>query len=456
VPLPRPAESRSVADLALASPVAAARRDFRPSEAVGSPLPAAPVMVRVAQGMPRQVDPRLGSRLGPQGIVVQSLPIDAVRAITPATPAEAPSLREVLAHPALLGSLSPREWDLVLRQARAAALAARLSYLVEEHGVAARIPPPVRRHLDAERLMADKLAADAEREVRLIVDPLLATGVPVVLLKGAAYIVGALPAARGRVFSDIDILVPRAGIAIAERRLLAAGWEASETDDWDQRFYRQWMHEIPPMVHSVRETVLDLHFTIVPTKARIRLDPELLFAAALPGVRNRDVKILSPPDMVLHSATHLFNEGDFDRGLRDLVDLDLLLRHFGAGPEFWPLLADRAERLGLGGPLYYALRYTGRFLGTPIPPAAIAAARRFAPGIPVLMDALFEQALRPAHHTAHDRATRAALTALFVRAHHLRLPLHLLAPHLLRKAVIRLADKLPFGRAEAADEQSDA
>ena len=51
--------------------------------------------------------------------------------------------------------------------------------------------------------------------------------------------------------------------------------------------------------------------------------------------------VLAPEDMVLHSATHLFNEGEFDRGLRDLNDLDLLLREFGAAAELRP-------RLGFG------------------------------------------------------------------------------------------------------------
>jgi Uncharacterised nucleotidyltransferase len=392
----------------------------------------------------------------PPRAAVHSAVVDRTHPLTAAARSAALSLRDMLGRPELLGALTPRQWDLVLRQARAAGLAARLSYLAEECGVAAAIPPQVRRHLDAERLLADKLAGDAEREVQRILDPLLSTGIPVVLLKGAAYIVGDLPAARGRVFSDIDILVPRDCITVAERRLLTAGWEAAETDEWDQRFYRQWMHEIPPMVHAVRDTVLDLHFTIVPTKARIRLAPELLFAAARPGVRNRDVKILSPGDMVLHSATHLFNEGEFDRGLRDLADLDCLLRHFSADPDFWPMLVERGGRLGLGAPLYYALRYTSRFLHTPVPAAVIETSARFAPRRPALMDFLFERALRPAHHSTADAGTRLAHFALFIRAHHLRLPLHLLVPHLLRKSAVRLFERLPFGREAADPEESDA
>src|SRR5690348_1407597 len=99
------------------------------------------------------------------------------------------SLRDVLGRPELLPTLTPGQWDVVLRQARAAALAARLSCLIEEHRWREAIPSQVRRHLDAERLVANKLARDVERELHRIVEPLNPAGIPVVVLKGAAYIV---------------------------------------------------------------------------------------------------------------------------------------------------------------------------------------------------------------------------------------------------------------------------
>jgi hypothetical protein len=353
------------------------------------------------------------------------------------------SLRDVLGRPELLPTLTLGQWDVVLRHARAAALAARLSYLIEAHGWRAAIPDQVRRHLDAERLVASKLARDVERELQRIVEPLRLAGIPVVVLKGAAYIVGDLPAARGRVFTDIDILVPRNDIDVAEQRLILAGWRGEEKAGWDQRFYRRWMHQIPPMVHAVRESVVDLHFAIVPSRARHAVASDPLFEAAQRAARDPQVKILAPEDMILHSATHLFNEGEFDRALRDLVDLDLLLRHFAAMPDFWTKLVERAASLGMGRPLYYALRNAGRFLFTPIPAEVIEATRRFAPPMPALMDALFERALRPPHPTARDRLARLSLLFLYARGHWLRLPLHLLAPHLLRGFFVRRFARLP-------------
>ena len=49
-------------------------------------------------------------------------------------------------------------------------------------------------------------------------------GVKLVLLKGAAYILGELPAGEGRLISDIDLLVPEKDLARAEEILCEYGW----------------------------------------------------------------------------------------------------------------------------------------------------------------------------------------------------------------------------------------
>lgn len=354
--------------------------------------------------------------------------------------AATPSLRDVLGRPERLPALTPAQWDVVLRQARAGGLAGHLYYVMEQQGWSGPIPAAVSRHLAAARIIADKLAQDIEREVLRVVEPLLLADIPVIALKGAAYILGDLAVAQGRVFDDIDILVPREHLDVAERRLIGAGWRGEEKSSWDQRFYRRWMHQIPPMVHTSRDSIVDLHFAIVPNLARQPVASEPLFEAAEPTPRHPPIKILAPCDMVLHAAVHLFNDSEFDQALRNLVDLDLLLRQFSSTPGFWSALLNRAAFLGTGRPLFYALRYTSRFLSTPVPSATLATARQLAPPMPALMDVLFDRALRPPHATARDCLSESSNSILYLRGQWLRLPSYLLVPHLLRSFVVhRLA-----------------
>src|SRR5690606_29818819 len=122
----------------------------------------------------------------------------------------------------------------------------------------------------------------------------------------------------GRFSSDIDILVDRAELQLAEATLMAAGWEPMKIAAYDQRYYRDWMHELPPLRHGERGTVIDVHHTILPLTSRLKPDAARLVAAARPvdGV----IHVLDAPDMLLHSAVHLFQDGEIRGYLRDLLD----------------------------------------------------------------------------------------------------------------------------------------
>jgi hypothetical protein len=102
--------------------------------------------------------------------------------------------------------------------------------------------------------------------------------------------------------------------------------------------------------------------------------------------------------------------------------------------------------------LYYALRYCQRMLGTPVPAGIQQAARSGGPPSPIaaLMDGLFLRALAPDHLLCNTRYTRLARRMLYLRSHYLRMPLHLLIPHLLHKAFFRPAEPKQDEAAPAA------
>ncbi|WP_332876022.1 nucleotidyltransferase domain-containing protein [Massilia sp. S19_KUP03_FR1] len=347
-------------------------------------------------------------------------------------------LLRTLRDPASALDLTLAQWDLMLRQAARAKLMACLVCLFDDAGLASSLPAPVLPHLEWTRVMLQRHAMAVDFEVERIHAALAGLHTPLLLLKGAAYRAAGLAPARGRLFSDVDILVPKARIGEVEAALMMHGWSGAEHDAYDQRYYREWMHEIPPMQHTRRQSVIDVHHAILPETARVRPDPARLRAAAVnvPGMPG--VQTLAPFDMVLHSAVHLFYDGEFDNGLRDLFDLHRLLTQFGATPGFWDGLPARAFELELARPLLYALRYSARLLDTPVPAAAIAALAPAAPrrGLMMLMDGLFLRALQPAHASCNDALTGVARAALYVRGNWLRMPPLLLARHLFHKAFL--------------------
>jgi hypothetical protein len=215
------------------------------------------------------------------------------------------------------------------------------------------------------------------------------------------------------------------------------GWFATHHSAYDQRYYREWMHELPPLRHAVRTTVVDVHHAILPRTARLRPSSAQLLGASRPIPGEHRLRVLSPTDMVLHSATHLFLNEELSQGLRDLADLDSLLRHFGNDPAFWNELPQRAVELDLARPLHYGLRHASRLFDTPVPVAARANVDRLAPPpwLDAIMGGLYERALLPVVPTESGLLTPLARQALFVRAHWLRMPPLLLARHLVSKSL---------------------
>jgi len=345
---------------------------------------------------------------------------------------------QALREPEALISLSLPDWDLLIRQARRANLLARICILLDERGLIEQVPPKPREHLEWSRVISEKHIQAVHWEITQIQKALAKVGVPVILLKGAAYVMAKLPSAKGRLFSDIDIIVPKSSLNAVEAALMLHGWASTHHDAYDQRYYRTWMHELPPMQHIKRMAVIDVHHAILPETAALHPDSAKLLAAAQSLDGYDDLKIFAPADLVLHSAVHLFHNDQLDQGLRDLVDIDSLLRHFNKLPAFWPNLAARARELELSRPLFYALRYAILFLKTPIPLDMIEIAQSGRPNSLTLIftDQLFERALMPAHKSCSDWLTVVARQMLYVRATWLRMPPLLLARHLFHKAFI--------------------
>lgn len=316
-------------------------------------------------------------------------------------------------------------WNALLRLARKEAMIGQLGAVAE----AASLPLPQRVEaifddaaigIAASQRTARWEAHDAARLVN-------GGGYPVVLLKGAAYVVAGLPPAEGRTVGDLDILVPHAALADAEARLRAGGWEPLKTDAYDDAYYRQWMHELPPLAHRERGSVIDVHHTILPLTARRRPDAAALIADSVPV--GDGLHVLNPPDMVLHSVAHLFYDGDFEGGLRNLWDIHRLLTHFD-GPDFREALAERARCHQLEAPLARALRFARDFFGTAVDPTLA--------GRPAALDALIRRRLLARDGWGRPTAPLAR-QALYVRSHWLRMPPGMLARHLFTKWRMRRA-----------------
>ena len=321
-------------------------------------------------------------------------------------------LADALSDPATTGALDGEGWTALIAMARAEQLIGTLAHRLD----GLPMPDAARRTLADARASAEQGRIAALWEAEMARRALASLSVPVVLLKGTAFVAAGLKAGVGRSIGDLDILVPRTSIDAVEAAITAAGWEWVKPDPYDDAYYRRWMHELPPLIHRDRDRMIDIHHTILPLTARITPDAAALITGSV--ALESGLRVLTANDMLCHAAAHLFADGDLAGGMRNLWDIHCLIEEFGIDG-----LEDRARHHGLHRHMLRAARQSHALYGTEIP-----AGWRVWDSL----DPLFQRRL-----LARDGWGRAVrpLTRLgfYIRSHALRMPPAMLARHLWTK-----------------------
>ncbi len=331
---------------------------------------------------------------------------------------DARHLSKALAEPAYACTLNSRSWTALLEMARAERLDAALAHRLE----GLQKPPAAQRILDQAKANAETGRLQALWEAEMARRVLAPLGIPAILLKGTAFVAAGLSAGQGRLIGDLDIMVGGGRLDEVEAAILAAGWEWVKDNPYDQAYYRNSMHELPPLIHRTRDRMIDIHHTILPLTARPTPNAAALIADSIE--LENGLRILSPEDMIIHAVAHLLADGDLSGGLRNLWDIDRLIREFSEREGFWDRLIERAHLHQLAKSTSRALRLTRHLFGTPVDPHFAWQARR---GDIFYLGRLLAR-------DSWGRETRKPLRfGFYVRSHWLRMPPTKLARHLWTK-----------------------
>lgn len=331
---------------------------------------------------------------------------------------DAGTLITALRYPETALKLDGAGWTQLISIARAEALIGTLAYRLSNLPVPDEIAPVLQDARESAELAKRQALWEADCARRVLAD----FDDKVVLMKGTAYVAAELEAGIGRSIGDLDIMVDRNRLDEVEAALLDAGWEWVKPDPYDDAYYRDHMHELPPLIHRDRDRMIDVHHTILPLTAKPSPDAGAMMADA---VRlDSGLYILSPEDMVCHCAAHLMADGDLAGGLRNLWDMHCLLGEFSAGDElFWGRLNECAAKHELSVAVNRAARFAAEFYGTEI----LSGWRKAGAA-----DAFFRRRLLA--RDGYGRETRALMRQIFyIRSHWLRMPPLMLARHLWTK-----------------------
>ena len=340
-------------------------------------------------------------------------------------------------------SLTIAQQNTLIRQSVCASLCAQLWKKLVMHEATTNVCDKAKLHFSSAVLIADRQIEQGKYEIEKLASLAVKRKLDFTLLKGAAYIATNLPNAAGRLFSDIDLLVPKNDLNLAESELMLQGFRRTEIDDYDEEYYRRWMHEIPPLRHSKRSVVLDLHHNILPLT--VKTTPNIAYLHKESISLDCGLKTLSNVDILLHCAVHLFHEGEFEKGLRDLIDLDFLFQHFSADDKDFQLeLLNRATLLGITYDLFLATFFCKLILNTPFHEAYLDQVMQFSPSKLklIFLKNSFREIFIPHHASCTTWRFKLARAVLYIRGHLIRMPLRLLIPHLCKKSVMTVKKSL--------------
>jgi len=341
----------------------------------------------------------------------------------------------------IIDTFTLTHWNILIGQARSEKLLGRLYYLFVKNNKTDLIPPKVILHFSSSYKLFLRQQNDVLREVDTIQQKFKYKQIPCIFLKGAAYILADLPCAKGRLLSDIDVLVKSDLIKKAEIQLMVLGWISQKIEDYDDEYYRKWMHEIPPMQHVNRGSVIDLHHNILPLTNTDYSTSRKYNTQELKSLNN--TLILDNMDIVIHSSVHLFTESEYNNGLRDLSDLDILIRHFSSiDNQFIEKLVARANEQKLSLYIWLTFQYSSKILATPIDKKQQSFLVKKPKTImhEMYYNFCFINIFKPNHSSCRDWKMSLSEFLLYWRGHFLRMPLRLLIPHLTRKSFMRLRD----------------
>ncbi|WP_051275645.1 nucleotidyltransferase family protein [Aestuariibacter salexigens] len=332
-------------------------------------------------------------------------------------------------------ALSLEEWAKLILVLRETKLLASFGFRAEHQGCFSSFPKYAQKHIKSAMVYADRQKQQIKYEAIKLEETFGAQSIPFCLMKGAAYVVKNERCSEGRLVSDIDVLVRKEDLIASERALKLAMWQTKKLDDYDEKYYREWAHELPPFFHPLRGTVLDVHhnlFMAISDKAP-NIDEFLEHSEKV----SENGSVFNSPEMIMHSCIHLFANEDMCSASRDLFDLFLLTNELDE--KQWLRLIELANITGFTLELYCLLTCLVKYFDVELVGAAFYFVSeckhknryRF-------WSVVYARAVLPIHPLVTKPADDVARFVVFCRGHLLKMPLSLLIKHLAVKSYVGL------------------
>lgn len=297
--------------------------------------------------------------------------------------------------PAIDSRQPTADWTEVAGVAAGYDLAPLLYTRLKRSGLRARVPAGVWEQLRLAYFSSANRNVRLYRELHAVLTVLRGAGIPVIVLKGAHLAEAVYGDVAVRPMCDIDLMVRRADLSVAQKTLLGLGGVSEHAADIEW-CCRTSAHLPAVVVHGL---AFELHWTIVAPVGPVSVDVAGLWDRARPAsIAGADVLALSPEDLLLHLCLSASYRNSLTGGLRPFSDIvEAIVRY--RGEMDWVQVAARAHEWGGARYVGLTLQLARNMSGAEVPGDTL---ERLVPGGPdqCVIDAALESVLT---QTGYDR-----------------------------------------------------
>ncbi|GAA6184225.1 nucleotidyltransferase family protein [Aliiglaciecola sp. NS0011-25] len=350
-------------------------------------------------------------------------------------------LFQLLLSPRLGLTLTLSQWQNVIFIFRESKLLASLYHVALRDGSFDQYPEFAKRHLGSAQVYAKRQAQQILFEAVEFRLQLEQVGITAVFLKGAGYTLRNSLNSHGRVCSDIDVLVNKKDLSAAEAHLKNNRWQSEVLSDYDEKYYRQWAHEVPPLIHINRATVVDMHHNLYPPISGRTTNIDQFISSRLKTASG--CFVLEPATTVMHSIIHLFANEDSSSWIRDLFDITLLIKEYESD-DFWTSLIDLSKQTDFEFEFVCCMHALKFYTDISVPEIANDYIARYKmTKIQVwLMNHAIIPAICPEHDLLLTAKIRWAKKLVYLRGHWIKMPFNVLIKHFAFKSFFAIRDQI--------------
>jgi len=272
-------------------------------------------------------------------------------------------------------TFSEFDWEQLVSMAQAQGLAPLMYWVLSKSGKFSSIPESARNSLRLNYSVTWIKNQIIFKELESLARTFKQADIPLVLLKGACFVLTIYPDIGLRPMGDLDVLVPTSRIteAVQIARSLGFGIPNATIPEAFPGLNNLLNHETCLQKDGSSSTLLEIHHSLMANNAFLYAVPMDWFweqTEPLGGKLASDfqsLRMLTPTAQVLYGSAHaMLEHGGKDAPLRWFYDLDRLIRSYPEDMD-WDLLVSQAKFFEWGSALDAALSKTVVCFNTPIP-----------------------------------------------------------------------------------------